>query len=177
MRCDEARECCHLQADGELPAACAAELDDHLSACLECRTFARQMQYLTGGLDELRHVSMNSSEPVHLVIPHLAARGRWMLAMSSMAAAVLAAVGLSLLAHGTRREPLRPHNPPVLADVDTTEPVVTLTGDSLERYVAVAQRTSQVNVHVVCLFAVVTPATGDGGDYKPEHHSGDETGM
>jgi predicted anti-sigma-YlaC factor YlaD len=177
MNCDEARECCHLRADGELPAARAAELEVHLSGCLECRTFAQQMQYLTGGLDELRQVSMIPSDPVQPVIPYPAARGRWMLAMSAMAAAVLAAVGLSLLAHGTRREPVRPHNPAVLADTDTTEPIITLTGDSLERYLAVAQKTSQANVHVVCLFPVVPPSESGAGDVSAEDVPGREAGL
>jgi anti-sigma factor RsiW len=164
MRCDEARECCHLRADGELPTARAAELESHLSACLECRMFARQMECLIGGLDELRRTSMNVAEIVHTAPVRW--RARWKRAALAMAAAILLTVSAGLL----RRERQHPTvvSPPAADSAQNSderfEANIELTGPSARQYLVLAQKTSQANVHVVCLLPVVSADERDGSN-------------
>ncbi len=50
MRCDDARLALSLRADGEVPDVAAAELDDHLGSCPECRRFAAGIQVVRARL-------------------------------------------------------------------------------------------------------------------------------
>ena len=50
MRCDDARLALSLRADGEVPDVAAAEVDDHLGSCPECRRFAAGIQVLRAQL-------------------------------------------------------------------------------------------------------------------------------
>ena len=50
MRCDDARLALSLRADGEVPDVAAAEVDDHLGSCPECRRFAAGIQVLRRAL-------------------------------------------------------------------------------------------------------------------------------
>ena len=54
MDCEQARQLCQAQCDGELTARLEANLAAHLAACEACRGHQRQMAALLGGLEALR---------------------------------------------------------------------------------------------------------------------------
>jgi hypothetical protein len=96
-------------ADGELEAATAAEVQEHLSICSACRRFVEEMRELDAwGRSSLRAIAVTSC-PVRPVIPLVPLRMRLMRPLALAAAAVIV-VGVSLGVWLATYRGQEPHN-------------------------------------------------------------------
>jgi predicted anti-sigma-YlaC factor YlaD len=156
MDCIGARELVQRQCDGEGTPTEAAGLAIHLSTCEACRLYARQMQELLSGLDELRRETAGiavsrarTTDPRHK---------RWSLVRWAgwlSAAAAIAAVLLARTTWNPRPSPSATQvaSPAVATNEATCQ--VDLEAESAENFIAVEQPTSQPRVRVYMLVPTV----------------------
>ena len=103
--CERARTWASLRADGELSELESALLDAHLGRCVQCRTFARDFEGVTGAL---RAAALE--RPAQLALPVVRRRAWLRLAPVVVIAGALAAAGLAAAssAPGAKRPASRP---------------------------------------------------------------------
>lgn len=173
MNCEQARELCQDRCDGDLSRGLNDELAAHVRSCAACREYERQMAALIGGLDTLRDESaaLMFAEPA--AAPRVVGGPKirsWAVA-ARIAAAVVLMVGAGQLAnrwlgaskHGAARavknEKVAPAGP--IDPVGRRAPAVQLVNQSARDYLVLERPTSQANVRMFQLYAVVTPLTGE----------------
>lgn len=155
MSCNEFQDLLEARADGELPPAQLAELEEHLSDCSDCRAYADRLDLLLTGLTLLRERTENVarrpvSMPIRKVSPLSVARlPHW----AGLAAAVAAALTVVLWT-GRPDRPLAPTGTPRVAtepDRSATPTTLSLGEPSADAYIALQQETSEPRVHVFML--------------------------
>lgn len=159
MKCMDARERWHRRLDqGSLDA----ELDRHLAACENCRTYAARMERLVGLFDGLRE-DTESLTPAVTPIGHGTTRREWAMqtrGLLRIAAAIAIVVGAALWFRTPKQSMLV--NLTTEAGAPTVQGI-TLRAQSREQFMAVAAPSNEPNVQTFWLYPMVTVTKGLNG--------------
>jgi anti-sigma factor RsiW len=168
MNCSIAQQSWHERRDGELPVERQAALELHLRSCAACRDYCRQMEALDGALDFLRVASSQAGGTAAEAAPAQAGRKSvtrshsWTWRRAWRKGRVAAVIALFLGAGSYLTDSPDSPDGPAPRPTTVTQPVpdsvaenvaeVELVGESAAKYIAVAQQSSQPNVHVFVLY-------------------------
>lgn len=158
LTCEQFTQRWHDGLDDGRDAASDAAMADHLKSCADCRAFHAEMSAITASLDRLAVAPMTATVEAPKA-------GR--LVRFAPVLAVAAAVALFIGATWIFRSPSMP------APVAGTTPAlvaadITLKGESAERYLAVAQPSSNPRVRVYWLYDTKPGvAIGDTAESTP----------
>jgi len=165
MNCEQAKQVWHDRIDGCSDLAAAAEMQQHLAACIECRRYCRQMDDLADALACLREQSEQA------VMPQRVSGRRFTLNYRRLAGLAAAAI-LLVVAGLLLRTPQRAANQFAarndatnattqimpLAEISTqnataeSQTSVTLIGESAETQLAVKREPGNPRVHLYIVY-------------------------
>ncbi len=184
MNCRQAQDLIHTMLDDELSAAQHRDLENHLASCSSCGKIAKQFRAISCGLSQLAaeseylpsrlpHQERSVDRSVVLFFPFR----RWV-SIGAAAAIVLLVLGWPLYQWSKPQstqvvfQPKSPRPEPItlVPSVEATSTFeVQLVGQTDNDYIAVVQKSSDPQVHIVWLYPTVKMtenSTNDGGSTR-----------